>query len=168
MTQQIPEPDPLSRFEDEGIPDLQDGTPQQQRAVDPQEAPLPGDRPVAVDDFGTTVEEQIEGEPLDGRLAREEPEEEPVFGVPEEAPRAAEPETEDEEPELSPDGGLGVGSELDTRRLVEPQDQVVEADGHQAGRLVEPADGSPEAADDAGADMGGYTAEESAMRIEPE
>jgi hypothetical protein len=62
-----------SRFEEEGIPDLQDGTPAQQQASDPQEMPLPGDRPVAVDDYGTTAEEQFRGESLDGRLGREEP-----------------------------------------------------------------------------------------------
>jgi hypothetical protein len=33
----------------------------------------PVERPVAVDDFGTTAEEQREGESLDGRLAREQP-----------------------------------------------------------------------------------------------
>jgi hypothetical protein len=65
--------DPRSEFEDEGIPDLQDGYPQQQWAQDPQQAPLPGDDPVAVDDHGTTVAEQRAGEPLDDRLRREEP-----------------------------------------------------------------------------------------------
>ncbi|MFB4318316.1 DUF5709 domain-containing protein [Actinomadura sp. 21ATH] len=59
--------------EDEGIPDLQDGTPEQYWAEDPQEAPIPGDRPLAMDQFGTTAEEVREGESLDGRLAREEP-----------------------------------------------------------------------------------------------
>jgi hypothetical protein len=81
VSQHMPEHDPRSRFEDEGIPDLQDGTPQQQWAVDPQEAPLPGDRPMAIDDFGTTAEEQVEGEPLDGRLDREEPEAQAIFGT---------------------------------------------------------------------------------------
>jgi len=65
--------DPGSRFEDAGIPDLQDGTPEQQQAEDPQELPLPGDAPNASVDWGTTAEEQLEGEPLDVRLAREEP-----------------------------------------------------------------------------------------------
>ncbi|PKK13957.1 DUF5709 domain-containing protein [Thermomonospora sp. CIF 1] len=68
------EPDPRSRFEDEGIPDLQDGTPQQQWAEDPQEMPLPGEEPVAVDRYGTTAEEQAAGEPMDYKLAREQPE----------------------------------------------------------------------------------------------
>jgi hypothetical protein len=62
-----------SRFEDEGIPDLQEGTPEQQWSRDPQEAPLPGREPAAVLDHGTTAEEQREGEPLDLRLSREEP-----------------------------------------------------------------------------------------------
>jgi hypothetical protein len=65
--------DPGSRFQDAGIPDLQDGTPEQQEAEDPEELPLPGDAPNASVDWGTTAEEQREGEPLDVRLAREEP-----------------------------------------------------------------------------------------------
>lgn len=73
MTKHVPEPDPRSRFENEGIPDLQDGVPAQRREADPQEAPLPGDEPIAVDDHGTTVEEQIQGESLEGRLDRERP-----------------------------------------------------------------------------------------------
>lgn len=50
--------DPGSRFEDAGIPDLQDGTPEQQEAEDPEELPLPGDAPNASVDWGTTAEEQ--------------------------------------------------------------------------------------------------------------
>jgi len=60
--------------EDEGIPEVsQDDSPTQERAEDPQFAPVPGERPTAVDDFGTTALEQAEGESLDGRLAREIP-----------------------------------------------------------------------------------------------
>ncbi len=66
-------PDPGSRLEEEGIPDLQDGTPEQQWANDPQEMPILGDEPVAVEEYGTTLDEQLAGEPLDMRLAREEP-----------------------------------------------------------------------------------------------
>ncbi|GLZ15247.1 hypothetical protein Acsp04_54820 [Actinomadura sp. NBRC 104425] len=77
MTENDPGGDPERRYtsgpEDQGIPDLQDGTPGQQRAQDPQEAPLPGDSPMALDEYGTTEEEMHEGEPLDIRLAREEP-----------------------------------------------------------------------------------------------
>jgi hypothetical protein len=39
----------------------------------PEPAALPADRPVAVDDFGTTANEQRDGEPLEDRLRREEP-----------------------------------------------------------------------------------------------
>lgn len=73
MKQSVPEPDPRSRFEDEGIPDHQEGTPGQQRAEDPQEMPLPAEDPVAVEDYGTTGEEAGTDEPLDGRLPRERP-----------------------------------------------------------------------------------------------
>ena len=66
--------DPRSELEDQGIPDLRDGYPEQEWAEDPQQAPVPGDEPVAVDDYGTTIEEQRAGESLDGRLSREEPE----------------------------------------------------------------------------------------------
>jgi hypothetical protein len=60
--------------EDEGLPEVQqDDSPTQERAEDPQFAPLPGERPGASTDFGTTAFEQSEGEPLDGRLAREVP-----------------------------------------------------------------------------------------------
>ncbi|MDH2425458.1 DUF5709 domain-containing protein [Sphaerisporangium sp. TRM90804] len=150
------EHDPRSRFEDEGIPDLQDGTPQQQWAVDPQEAPLPGDRPVAVDDFGTTAEEHFQGEPLDGRLDREVPEEQPVFGV-----------------DATPAGDEGE-LDLDTGAQPEEPSGTVWEDPRSAGRLVAPDEGAhadTEAAaiaDEVGPDGGGYTAEEAAMRVEPE
>jgi hypothetical protein len=60
--------------EDEGIPEVsQDDSPTQDRAEDPQFAPLPGERPGASGDFGTTAYEHAQGESLDGRLAREVP-----------------------------------------------------------------------------------------------
>lgn len=186
----MPEHDPRSRFEDEGIPDLQDGTPEQQWAVDPQEAPLPGDRPVALDDHGTTVDEQIQGEPLDSRLSREMPEEQPVFGSDGPAtvrPQDGEPEadTAGEQP-ITDEGGLGVGSDLDTE--LEPDTGVdpgwqaqpeepagaVWDDPRPAGRLVAPDEGvhrdadPDEIATEVGPDGGGYSAEEAAMRVEPE
>ncbi|MBA9005162.1 MULTISPECIES: DUF5709 domain-containing protein [Thermomonospora] len=95
------ERDPRSRFEDEGIPDLQDGTPQQQWAEDPEEMPLPGDEPVAVEEYGTTAEEQSAGESLDRKLSRETPEpgtEEPDVSEPAgrivEEDQGARPDTE--------------------------------------------------------------------------
>jgi hypothetical protein len=60
--------------EDEGIPEVaQDDSPTTDRAEDPQFAPMPGERPGASVDFGTTAREQTAGEPLDSRLAREVP-----------------------------------------------------------------------------------------------
>ncbi|MDP9398508.1 MAG: DUF5709 domain-containing protein [Actinomycetota bacterium] len=58
-----------------GFPDIvDDAAPERSGVPEPQVAALPGDDYLAVDNFGTTVEEQIEGEPLDRKLEREEPE----------------------------------------------------------------------------------------------
>ncbi|MFI6789937.1 DUF5709 domain-containing protein [Nonomuraea sp. NPDC050383] len=185
MTQHTPEHDPRSRFEDEGIPDLQDGTPEQQWAVDPQEAPLPGDRPIAVDEHGTTIDEQIQGESLDGRLSREVPDDQPLYEV--DGPATVRDETAgDDDERVTEDSGLGVGSDLDTD--FQPDDDVdpswqaqpeepsgaVWDDPRPAGRLVAPDEGvrgdvePDEVAREVGPDAGGFTAEEAAMRVEPE
>ncbi|MDP9392063.1 MAG: hypothetical protein M3P89_11960 [Actinomycetota bacterium] len=64
--------------EDDGIPEVaQDDSPTQELAEDPQFEPLPGERANASVDFGTTAFEQAEGESLDGRLARELPDDAP-------------------------------------------------------------------------------------------
>lgn len=64
--------------EDEGIPEVsQDDSPTQERAEDPQFAPVPGERPGASVDFGTTASEHAQGEPLSGRLDRELPDDAP-------------------------------------------------------------------------------------------
>jgi hypothetical protein len=64
--------------EDDGIPEVsQDDSPTQDWAEDPQFAPLPGERPNASVDFGTTAFEQSEGESLTGRLERELPDDAP-------------------------------------------------------------------------------------------
>lgn len=190
MSRNIPERDPHSEFEDEGIPDLQDGTPEQVWAVDPQRAPLPADQPAAVDNFGTTVEEQIEGEPLDLRLDHEIPEDQAMFGGEGEPvvqpARKGRADRTDNLDALTQDSGLGVGADLDTEyepdawtapdweaQPEEPSGQVWD-DPRPAGRLVAPGEGAhpdvePDAiADEVGPDSGGYTAEEAAMRVEPE
>ncbi|HEY1706137.1 MAG TPA: DUF5709 domain-containing protein [Trebonia sp.] len=71
----IPGRDPESEFEDEGIPDLQEGSPAQDWSEDPQRAPIPRDEPTAVEDFGVTPDEHSTGEPLADRLDREVPDE---------------------------------------------------------------------------------------------
>ena len=75
--------------EDEGLPEVaQDDSPTQERAEDPQFAPLPGERANASADFGTTALEQAEGEPLEGRLARELPDDAPDIRPAEDPDRA--------------------------------------------------------------------------------
>ncbi|XVQ09155.1 DUF5709 domain-containing protein [Spirillospora sp. CA-255316] len=109
--------------EDEGIPDLQDGTPEQYWAEDPQEAALPGDEPVAVDDFGTTAEEMREGEPLDERLRREEPERPAPEAEPASPAGRIVEEDEGAHPDTEPDavardaGGDGGGYTAEERAM---------------------------------------------------
>lgn len=193
MRRNIPEPDPYSELEDEGIPDLQDGTPGQEQAVDPQRAPLPGDAPQAVDDFGTTASEEAEGESLDQRTDRETPEDQAMFGA-EGAPTARpgdqtqpdEPDRSDDLDAVTADSGLGPGSDLDTEyepsdrqaadweaQPEEPSGQVWE-EPRPSGRLVAPDEGArpdeekDSVADEVGPDAGGYSAEESAVHVDPE
>jgi hypothetical protein len=60
--------------EDEGIPDHGGPAPGKQATGDQQEGLLPpGDEPRAAEGFGTTAEEQREGESLDERLNDETP-----------------------------------------------------------------------------------------------
>jgi hypothetical protein len=64
--------------EDDGIPEVsQDDSPTQERAEDPEFAPLPGERANASVDYGTTAFEQSEGESLSARLDREVPDDDP-------------------------------------------------------------------------------------------
>jgi hypothetical protein len=100
-----------------------------------------------VDDFGTTAEEQREGEPLDLRVDREVPEDQAMFGDGEPVVWPAQPE--------------------------EPSGEVRE-EPRPAGRLVAPDEGAHPREEDgavaseAGPDFGGYSAEEAAMRVESE
>ena len=128
-------------------------------------AQLPADEPLAVDEFGTTAEEQRQGEGLDRRLAREEPDI-PLAGG------TSDPTVEDDLRQvpadldaLGPEGGLpdGRGS------------QVSEYDTGErpVGRLVQPDAGfgedteKDEIALDSG-ELGGASAEELAMHEVPE
>jgi len=61
-------------YEDDGVPDIADDDHVTSAlAEDPEFAPVPGERPGASTDFGTTAFEQSEGESLSGRLEREVP-----------------------------------------------------------------------------------------------
>lgn len=144
--------DPGSRFEDAGIPDLQDGTPQQQQAEDPQEMPLPGESPNAAVDWGITAEEQREGEPHSRRLAREVPD-----------PALAEI-GDDREGTASSDV---ESSDIDARGDETAADVAVGRLANEQG--VVPGDGEVDTeATDVGTDSGGLTPEEQAMHLDPE
>ncbi|HEY2507106.1 MAG TPA: DUF5709 domain-containing protein [Streptosporangiaceae bacterium] len=74
MSNTDPERAARSKLEDEGIPDIAEDSPEREWTGDPEEAAVPGSSAGAAEDFGTTAEEQEEGEPLDGKLRRERPE----------------------------------------------------------------------------------------------
>jgi hypothetical protein len=60
-------------LDQEGVPDLEGPLPQKAKTGDPQEGTAPpSDRPASLD-YGVTVEEQMRPEPLDARIAREQP-----------------------------------------------------------------------------------------------
>lgn len=137
-------PDKPSEAEAEGIPDPGFSDPGQLEAGD-SAATLepPHDTAIAVDDFGTTPAEQSDGESLDGRLAREQDD---VLG----------------DATLDADESRGADTPYDERA------------GQGVGRVVEPDEGARTdtekdmVATDVGTDLGGYTAEEAAMHLEPE
>jgi hypothetical protein len=104
----------------------------------------PAERPWAVDDWGTTEYEERTGESLDGRLARELPQE-------------------------RTDDGDGLGDTSDTDgELVD--DEVGEL---RAGRLLEGTGGWADTEDelyavDTGIDSGAASAEEAAVHVVPD
>lgn len=134
--------DPSDPFEDEGLASPESGLAGKRITGDAQDdMPVPGDNPVAVDDFGTTALEQQEGEPLDSRLAREEPD-------------FAEKATTMPDTSEDADNPYPVDREERVGRIVETDEGARE-------------DTEPDAvATDVGTDTGGFTAEERAMRIE--
>jgi len=143
MTSRIPEPP--SAFEAEGIPDPGVSADNEQ-FTDPVDAygmEPPRDTATAVDDFGTTPAEMHDGESLDGRIAREEDDVLAQVDV-------AADESAGSDTPFGERAGQGVG------RLVE-SDEGARADDE--AELV---------ATDVGTDLGGYTAEEAAMHVEPE
>jgi len=137
-------PGPADPFEEEGLasPDPeQDG--KRVTGDTQEEIAVPGERPVASVDYGTTQSEEANDEPLDGRLAREEPDL-PATVAADESPDADMPYPEDKDEKAG--------------RIVEI-DEGARAD-----------DESDAVAFDVGTDKGGFSAEERAMHIvaEPE
>jgi Family of unknown function (DUF5709) len=133
-------PEGESEFEAEGIPDPGDdiaGEPAP--GEEAYEISVPRDHATIVDDFGTTAYEEEHGENLDGRLAREVPD-----------------VLDDESVGTDPGDG-----NLDTAYQ----------DPDSVGRLVQDDEGAHSdttaetVAHDVGTDLGGYSAEESAMHV---
>ena len=137
-------PSPPSEMEAEGIPDpgystdTQDVTGSETFGTEP-----PHDTAMAVEDFGTTPAEVHAGESLDGRIAREEADVLAQVDTPAD-------ESEGSDTPYGERAGQGVG------RLVEPD---------EGARTDSEAD---MIATDVGTDLGGYSAEEAAMHVEPE
>jgi len=74
MPKQRYEDDPAKRLEAEGVPGLWDAAKGKPETGDAQEGLIPPrDHPQGATEWGVTAEEQLEGEPLDLKLRREEP-----------------------------------------------------------------------------------------------
>jgi hypothetical protein len=121
--------DPEDTLEDRGVDEALD------------EGYSPPERPLAVEDTGTTDSEQRTGESLDSRLARENPDWRPAVG-----------------------DGLGDSADTDGE-LLDP-----EAGGRRSGRLVGPDEGAHSREDeltgeDVGIDGGAASAEEAAVHV---
>lgn len=96
-------------LDEEGIPDLEGPLPSKEETGDAQEglAP-PHDRATAALDTGTTAAEQLAGETLDERVAREEPDDDADTGDLEAGEE--EPEGRDEDDDLLRRVGPGEGA----------------------------------------------------------
>ena len=117
---------------------------------DPQLPTLPGDDYMGVDQFGTTVEEQIEGESLDRKLDREMPEEYVD-------PLAPPPRGDSEEALAYEDRMLSDREGMDPGRIVEADEGAhTDLEKDAVGYEV------------SGGENADYSPEESAMHIQPE
>lgn len=178
--------EPVSDPAADGLPEIADDDSYADDAMeatrDPggPQPPLPPDRedgPLALDDYGTTAEERLRGEPLDRRLAREQPDTD------------SRPPPEDPNPLLAQEVDPDAVDQLteDTRLLAEadPVDPHLGSAvsmydrpvtgipyNHPIGRLVHPDGGyssheTDEIAYDVGPSGGGFASEELAMHEIP-
>ncbi|HJX43119.1 MAG TPA: hypothetical protein VJ352_05535 [Geodermatophilus sp.] len=123
--------------EDEGIPEVaQDDSPTMMSAEDPDFAPMPGEDPGAVVDFGTTALEQSEGESLSGRLDREVPDEQPGVRAAED-PQAASMQLE-QDTSTSPDSDSGTNRTADDVEATADRRAGGEGPEEAAVHLVDP------------------------------
>jgi len=148
--------DDSTAYDDVDSPQAADGT---------GPATLPPDRedgPLAMDEYGTTAEEQRHGEPIDLRLAREEPD------------VSADPAGEVPDDEVPPADDVPVDPHLDSAVSMYDRPEPGIPPSDRVGRLVAPDEGAhgddekDEVAVDAGAAGGGASAEETAIHPVPE
>jgi Family of unknown function (DUF5709) len=165
-------PHPVSDPEAEGLPEYadQDSVADERQesgriADGPDPAALPSDVPLAVDRYGTTAEEARQGEPLDYKLAQEQPERHRTGPGDDEGDALTEDVDNLEGASIapiqpnpdSPVSMYDIPGEFDSDR------------GAPVGRLVEPDEGVREddekdmIAFDTGEAGGGPTAEEAAI-----
>lgn len=176
-------PTPVSDPEAEGLPDTADDdstagddVASGREADGPAPAQLPTDRyAMAVDRYGTTADEQLDGESLDYKIAREQQEraiDDPLAG-PVDPAIAAEADSEEAAAQAQFDADvLDPGPTSDPRSPVSVYDHDNLGDGsggRPVGRLVEPDEGThtddetDSIAHDLGAAGGGASAEELAV-----
>ncbi len=117
MTDNWPEP-PTANFPEVADDDF----PERQRYPEPREPFLPADDGyVGADEFGTTPEEEREGEPLSGRLERELPDPTLDPGHPHLPDEARDPDVDQPAGQLvEPDEGMRPDSEADLVASNEP------------------------------------------------
>jgi len=180
-------PTPLSDPEAEGLPGTADDdsgardevlTGRDADGVEP--AALPADSPTAVDRFGSTAQEQLEGESLDYKLGRErtEPPTNQPLGAASDPRLAGEADSDEAAAQAQFDADvMGDAPTSDPRSPVSVYDHgnldQYGTSGRPVGRLTEPDQG--ELTDDerdaigydAGAAGGGATAEEAAIHETP-
>jgi hypothetical protein len=138
MTRRIP--DPADPFEEAGLAtDGSTGAEQLITGDTMDDYAVPGEYPIAVDDWGTTAAEEAAGEPLDLALSREEP-------------------------ELSADD-IDESEDADQPFPVDPEERVGRIVESDEGAHED--DEATTIAHDVGTDFGGFSAEERAMHIEP-
>ena len=175
-------PTPVSDPEAEGLPDTADDDSTAgddvatgREADGPEPAALPADRPQAVDHFGNTAEEQLDGESLDYKIGREQldrPVDDPLAG-PVDPALAGEADSDEAAAQAQLDADvMDPGPTSDPHSPVSIYDHGNLGDGSDSqtiGRLVEPDQGArgddetDSIAFDAGAAGGGASAEELAI-----
>jgi len=132
-----PETEPT--LDSEGVPDLDGPLPQKVATGDSQEgASPPNDRPRASVDWGTTTEEQIEGEPIGVRVERELPEvgsTDPVDDIVEELALDRMPANDDDDLD-EPDAALDLADDAD-RPALQGDEQLAQSAEEAAMHVVD-------------------------------